>query len=75
MVKKSDIVRDAVANKDWKKALRIAKDFRLGITKDQHTAITRAYECMVHEDFYKQLGKDIELEISIGKEILAQIYG
>ena len=75
MVKKSDQVREAVAQQDWKKALRIAKDFRLGITREQHSVITRAYECIVHPDFYRQLGKDIEFEISRGKEIVAQMYG
>ena len=75
MIKKSDLVRNAVAAQDWKTALKIAKDFRLGITREQHSVITRAYECIVHPDFYRQLGKNLECEINRGKEIVAQMYG
>ena len=35
MIRKSDIVRSLVAEHQYKKALRIAKDFRLGITPEQ----------------------------------------
>ena len=48
MERKSDKVRRLVADGDFKGALRIAKDFRLGITKEQSSTMTRAYECMVH---------------------------
>lgn len=74
-VKKSDIVRSAVSCKDWKKALRIAKDFRIGITPDQRDLMTRAYECMVRPDFYRMIGKDPESEIKKGVEVVSQIYG
>ena len=47
-VKKTDIVREAVAAGNMKKALSIAKDFRLGISKEQRSLMARAYECMVH---------------------------
>ena len=50
-VKKTDIVRGLVSDGDMKKALSIAKDFRLGITKAQRSAMTKAYECMVHPAF------------------------
>ena len=33
MIKKSDMVRNLVATGQYKNALRIAKDFRLGITR------------------------------------------
>lgn len=55
MEKKTDTVRRLTADGDFKGALRIAKDFRLGITKQESSAMKLAYECMVHGDFYKQL--------------------
>lgn len=35
----------------------------------------RAYECIVHPDFYRQLGTNIPAAISAGVEIVTQIYG
>ena len=75
LVKQSDIVREAVKEGDFKKALRIAKDFRLNITKEQRDAMSRAYECMVHPDFYKQIGTDIPAAIAKGVEVVSCIYG
>ena len=69
MERKSDKVRRLVADGDFKGALRIAKDFRLGITK------ARAYECMVHGRFYKQLGYDLDEKIAEGVKILVGLYG
>ena len=48
MIRKSDIVRSLVAERQYKKALKIAKDFRLGITPEQSLKMKKAYECMVH---------------------------
>lgn len=75
MIRKTDIVRAAVAAGDWKKALRIAKDFRIGITAEQRSGMCRAYECMVHPEFYRQIGTDIPGAIQIGKETVSQLYG
>lgn len=75
MVKKTDIVREAVRQGDWKKALRIAKDFRIGITREQREKMSRAYECLVHPDFYKQIGTDIPGAIAKGKEVVSCLYG
>ena len=44
MVKKTDIVRAAVRSGEMKKALRIAKGFRLNVTKEQREKMSRAYE-------------------------------
>lgn len=33
------------------------------------------YECIVHPDFYQQLGTDIPAAINAGVEIVTQIYG
>nr|DAO80785.1 MAG TPA: Protein of unknown function (DUF4236) [Caudoviricetes sp.] len=75
MVKKTDVVREAVANGDFKKALKIAKGFRLNITKEQRDAMTRAYECIVHPEFYRQIGTNIQSAIEKGKEIVISLYG
>lgn len=75
MVRKSDLVREAVISGDWKKALRIAKDFRINVTKAQRDAMARAYECMVHPEFYKQIGTDITGAIAKGKEVVSCLYG
>lgn len=75
MVKKSDMVREAVKAEDFKKALRIAKDFRINITREQRSIMTRAYECMVHPEFYLQIGTDISGAIAKGKEVVSCLYG
>lgn len=75
LVKQSDIVREAVKAGEWKKALRIAKDFRINVTKEQRDTMARAYECMVHPDFYRQIGTDIPGAIAKGKEVVACLYG
>lgn len=75
MIKKTELVKKAVFNNDWKEALGIAKSFRLGITADQHASIVRAYECIVHPEFYRQIGMDLQKEINKGKEILIVMYG
>lgn len=75
MEKKSDKVRRMVSGGDFKAALRIAKDFRFGITEDQSSAMKRAYECMTHGEFYKQLGYELEIEIAKGLDVLNGLYG
>ena len=72
MIKKSDIVREAVQEKDWKKALQIAKDFQIGVTQEQRSKMARAYECIVHPDFYRQIGVDIPEAIEQGKAIVKE---
>ena len=75
MVRKSDIVREAVKAGDWKKALRIAKGFQINVTKAQRDAMARAYECMVYPEFYRQIGTDIPRAIEEGKEVVSCLYG
>ncbi len=72
MVKKSDIVKDAVRYQDWKKALQIAKDFHIGVTQEQRSKMARAYECIVHPNFYQQIGVDIQEAIEQGKAVVKE---
>lgn len=73
--RQSDIVREAVKAEEWKKALRIAKDFHINVTKEQRDAMSRAYECMVHPEFYRQIGTDIPGAIAKGKAVVRCLYG
>ncbi len=75
LVKQSDIVREAVKAGEWKKALRIAKDFRINVSQEQRSTMARAYECMVHPEFYRQIGTDIAGAIAKGKEVVSCLYG
>ncbi len=75
MVKKSDIVRAAVASGNLKEAVRIAKDFRIGISPEQRSTMARAYECIVHERFYKSLGEDTDARIAEGVSLVTKLYG
>ena len=75
MENKTDTVRRLTADGDFKGALRIAKDFRLGITKQESSAMKLAYECMVHGNFYKQLGYDLNEKVAEGLEVLKALYG
>ena len=75
MERKSDVVREAVANGDYKKALGIARNFRLGIPKEDADSMKRAYECMVWPEFYKSIGKDISVETQKGIDALIRLYG
>lgn len=75
MKHKSEQVKELVAAGDYKKALSIAKSFKIGFTKEQQSTMTRAYECIVHPDFYKQIGTDIDKAIEAGVELIKQVYG
>lgn len=75
MVKKTDVVRNLVGKREYRKALSIAKDFRLGITPEQSSTMKRAYECMVHERFYLSIGTDTKKAIRDGIEVLEGLYG
>jgi len=75
MERKSDTVRRLVSEGNYKKALLIAKDFRLGIGPDQRDAMSRAYECMVRPSFYSQIGINPHSAIEKGVSVLTELYG
>ena len=74
MVRKTDIVRADIRQKFWKEALRIAKDFRIGVTQEQRDTMRLAYECIVNPEFYRQIGTDIPEAIRKGKLVLLELY-
>ena len=73
--KKTDTVRRLVREHEYRSALRIVKDFRLGISRDDLAAMRLAYECMVSPGFYQQLGRDPAAEIDSGVGVLVRLYG
>lgn len=76
MERKSDAVRRLVAAGDYQSALRIAKDFRLGISKQDLNEMRRGYECMATSPaFYRSIGIDVEEHVNRGIEVLVRLYG
>ena len=73
--KKSDIVRRLVSAGEYKKALSIVKDFRLGISRQDSEDMRRGYECMVNPRFYRSIGVDTEAAAQRGVEIVRRLYG
>ena len=70
---KAKDVRVFIQQGDFKKALSGAKNFRIGVTKEQRSAMRRAYEAIIHPRFYEQLGVDIEMAIQEGITVLKAI--
>ncbi len=75
MPNKSEKVRRLVRTGDYQKALSIVKTFRCGITRAQHDAMVRAYECIVHPGFYRSIGADLNADIEVGVNVLISLYG
>lgn len=76
MERKSDAVRRLVREGDYKAALRIAKDFRLGISKEDSDDMLRGFECMATSPaFYQSIGYDVDECIRKGIQTLVKLYG
>lgn len=73
--RKSDVVRRLVSEGEFKSALRIAKDFRLGISRKDSEDMKRGYECMVHPRFYESIGIDPRQTALKGVETVQRLYG
>ena len=72
---KTDVVRQLIAGQHYKEALRITKGFRLGLSRDEISIMTRAYECYIRPEFYKQIGFIPDREIAKGIQIINDLYG
>jgi tRNA 2-selenouridine synthase SelU len=70
---KTNQVRAALKEGDHKKALRIAKDFRYGMNKEDRKQVVRGWECFWKDDFYMQLGFDPDEEIDKAVKILESL--
>ena len=75
MTKKTDLVRKAIKEGNLKEALKLAKGFRINVTREQRDIMAKAYECIVHPDFYRQIGVDIPQTIESGRMIVCALYG
>lgn len=75
MERKTDAVRRLVAAGKYKEALKIAKDFRLGISKEDSDAMKRGYECLVYPQFYQSIGANPAETVGKGQETLQRLFG
>jgi len=72
---KAHAVRQFIADKNYKAALLGARTFRIGVTAEQRSIMSRAYEAIVHQRFYQQLGKNINECIDEGVAVLKEVVG
>lgn len=70
---KSELVRNYIKNEQWKEALREARNFRIGVSREQRSTMARAYECIVHRNFYLSLGYNLEEKVNEGISVLKAI--
>jgi hypothetical protein len=70
---KAQEVRNLIAMENYKAALCGAKDFRIGVSDEQRSVMRRGYECMVHAEFYLQIGIDPEKAIEAGINTLQEV--
>ena len=75
MERKSDTVRRLVAAGEYKAALKIAKDFRLGIGAEDRDDMQRGYECLVWPSFYQSIGVDTRETAAKAVETVIRLYG
>lgn len=73
--RKSDLVRRLVREGDYKNALRIASNFKLGISKADQDTMKVGYECMIWPDFYHSIRVDVAEAIRKAVEVVTRIYG
>lgn len=71
---KTEIVKQHLAANEYRAALRIAKTFKIGLTREEQRILQYAYECMVYPSSYRQLGRDVECTIKQGIQLLLKIY-
>lgn len=72
MKKKTEQAIEAFENGRQKEALLIASTFRIGLTKEERDALIRGYECLVHPQFYRMIGKEPAEEISKGIQVFQE---
>lgn len=73
MMTKTSQVHELVNKGDYKKALRLAKDFRISVTREQAESMQLAYEAMIYPEFYRQIGKDVDRLKAEGIKVLKEI--
>lgn len=74
MEKKIDTIKKALSCDNYKLALKTAKGFWFGLSKEQKAVISRGYECTVRPDFYAALGYKPPQCIKAGVACLRTVY-
>ena len=59
---------------DLKAALKIVKDFRLGLQPQERKALSLGYEAIVHPSFYVQLQKNPAELVDAATEVLRRLF-
>lgn len=61
---KTAVVQQLIAQGQKKEALKIASDFRIGVTPEERKTMKRGYECFHYESTYRQMGVDTDKAIA-----------
>jgi hypothetical protein len=72
-VSKTSQVKAAIQQGDRKAALKLASDFRIGVTEAQRKALKKGYECLVWPDQYRQMRVDVEEAVSYAWTLLCTL--
>ena len=74
-INKTETARLMYESGDIVSALRICRNFRIGVPEENRREMQIAYECMTgKESFYRSLGIDTELMIEQGKEVVRNLF-
>jgi hypothetical protein len=66
-------VQSLIAAGDRKGALKMASDFRGGITTEQRKALKKGYECIVWPEQYRQMKVDVEAAVESAWALLKSL--
>lgn len=58
----------------YKEAMKIAKGFKIELTKEQRDIVTRGYESYTNPRFYISLHQNVQENIRKAIEVLKEIY-
>ena len=73
-ITKTFLVIQKLGEGDIKGAVAIAKDFKIGFTKEENSIITRAHEMQWSPGFYRALGFDPFEEMGKAGKLLNKKY-
>lgn len=59
---------------DVRAALRIASDFRVGLTKKDRTTLKTGYECLVWPGFYSKVGVNEGEAIESARKLFERLF-
>lgn len=74
-INKTEMARQLYESGNYVSALRICRNFRIGVPEVNRRDMQIAYECMTgNESFYRSIGIDTEQIIEHSKEILRNLF-